>query len=113
MSKRNDEFELVNGTGNVFADLGRPNAEREHLRALLASEIIGVLDKQKLSLVAAEAATGVAATEFSRIRRVKLERFTIDRLMTILEKLDQKVEIELRVTPRMKRRRRIAELTTQ
>jgi hypothetical protein len=33
---REDHFEIVRGSGNVFRDLGHPNADREHLRALLA-----------------------------------------------------------------------------
>jgi len=40
----------------------------------------------------------VAAADFSRIRRVKLDRFAIDRLMTILERLDQRVEVKAKVT---------------
>ena len=41
--------------------------------------------------------TGIAAADFSRIRTAKLDRFTIDRLMAILGRLDQKVEIEVTV----------------
>lgn len=95
-----DEFELVRGSGSVFRDFGNPNAELEQARAILASKIIGVLDERKLSVRAAEKATGVAASEFSRIRNVKLDRFTIDRMITILGKLDQEVEVTIRVTPR-------------
>jgi predicted XRE-type DNA-binding protein len=45
---------------------------------------------------AASELTGTAAADFSRIRRAKLDRFTIDRLMLILNKLDQRVEVEVR-----------------
>ena len=38
--------------------------------------------------------------EFSRIRNVRLDRFTLDRLLTILEKLGQRVELSVTVTPR-------------
>jgi predicted XRE-type DNA-binding protein len=44
---------------------------------------------------AAEAATGIAAAELSRIRNVRLGRFTIDRLIKILGKLDEDVEVTL------------------
>ena len=90
-----DDFELVRGSGNVFADFGRPNAEAEQLKAVLAAQIIRVLDARKLTVRAAEEVTGTAAADFSRIRRVKLDRFTIDRLMMILSRLDQRVEIEV------------------
>lgn len=90
-----DDFELVRGSGNVFADFGHPNAEAEHLKAVLAAQIIRVLDVRGLTVRAAQDLTGTAAADFSRIRRVKLDRFTIDRLMMILSRLDQKVEIEV------------------
>jgi len=45
--------------------------------AVLAAKIINVLDDRKLSVRAAEKQTGVAASEFSRIRNAKLGRFTL------------------------------------
>lgn len=97
----NDEpIELVRGSGNVFADFGYPNADAEHLKASLAAEIIDVLDKRSLTVRGAENLTGIAAADFSRIRKAKLDRFTIDRLMTILNRLDQDVEVKISVHPR-------------
>lgn len=98
MSK-DDDF-IIRGSGNVFRDLGHANADREQLRALLAARIIGVLDQRKLSVRQAQEETGVAAADFSRIRQAKLDRFTIDRLMTILAGLGQQVEVSVRVQPR-------------
>ena len=98
MSK--DDFELVRGSGNVFRDFGVPNADLEQARAILAAKIIGVLDDRKLSVRAAEKLTGIAASEFSRIRSVKLGRFTLDRMITILGKLDQDMEVTIDVKPR-------------
>lgn len=95
-----DEFELVRGSGSVFCDFGNPNAELEQARAILASKIIGVLVERKLSVRAAEKAAGVAASEFSRIRNVKLDHFTIDRMITILGKLDQEMEVTISVRSR-------------
>jgi predicted XRE-type DNA-binding protein len=98
-----EKLEIVRGSGNVFRDFGDPNAELEQTRAILAAKIIGVLDARELSVRAAESLTGVAASEFSRIRNVKLERFTIDRMITILGKLDQDVELTVKVQPRRQR----------
>lgn len=94
------DFELIQGSGNVFADLRLPNPEIEQFRAVLAAKIIGVLDDRSLSVRQAEDLTGVAASEFSRIRRVKLDRFTIDRLLSILDKLGQDIDLDVRVRPR-------------
>jgi predicted XRE-type DNA-binding protein len=91
-----DDIELVRGSGNVFADFGHANAEAEQLKATLAAQIIRVLDARGLTVRAAAELTGTAAADFSRIRRAKLDRFTIDRLMGVLSKLDQRVEVEVR-----------------
>ena len=95
-----DDMEMIRGSGNVFRDLRHPEADREQLRALLAAKIIGVLDARRLTMRAAQEATGVAAADFSRIRNAKLGRFTIDRLMTILAGLGQEVQVSVRVRPR-------------
>jgi len=94
-----DDLELVRGSGNVFRDLGHPNADAEQLRAILAAEIIHVLDERELTVRQAEGLTGIAAADFSRIRRANLSRFTIDRLMTILNRLNRKVEVTVTVQP--------------
>jgi len=90
-----DKFELVRGSGNVFRDFGRVNASVEQASAILAAEIIRPLDKRGLSTREAEKLTGVAHSEFSRIRNAKLERFTLDRMIAILGKLDEDVEVNV------------------
>lgn len=97
-----DDMELIRGSGNVFRDFGYPDAELRQAKALLAAEIVKVLDAQGLSTRQAEARTGIAHAEFSRIRNVKLERFTLDRLLAVLDRLGQQVELSVTVTPRTK-----------
>ncbi len=77
------KLELVHGSGNVFRDLGHPNADVEQIKAILAAQIIIAMDVRKMTARAAEKLTGVTAADFSRIRRVKLDRFTIDRLVSV------------------------------
>jgi predicted XRE-type DNA-binding protein len=95
-----DDVELIRGRGNVFRDFGHADADAEHLKAILAAQIIKVLDAREMTVRGAEAATRIAAADFSRIRKAKLDRFTIDRLMAILGRLDQKVEIKVWVHPK-------------
>jgi predicted XRE-type DNA-binding protein len=95
-----DDSEIIRGSGNIFRDLGHPGADREQLRALLAAQIIGVLEDRHLTARAAHDLTGVAAADFSRIRNANLDRFTIDRLMTILAGLGQQVDVTVKVRPR-------------
>lgn len=95
-----DTIEMVRGSGNVFRDLGLPNADLEQLRAILAARIIKILDEEQLTVRQAQERTGIAAADFSRIRRANLVRFTVDRLMEILRRLGQQVDVEVRVRPR-------------
>ncbi len=101
MSKaRGEALELVHGSGNVFRDFDDPQADILQLKSILAAQIIGILDDRSLSVRKAQQLTGVAASEFSRVRNAKLTRFTVDRLMTILNKLDQEVEVTVTTRPR-------------
>ena len=99
----NDDMEIVRGSGNVFRDFGYPDADVRQAKALLAAQIIKVLDAEQLSTRQAEAKTGIAHSEFVRIRNVNLGRFTIDRLVTILGRLGQEVEFSFTVRPRSRR----------
>ena len=96
---RGEKLALVRGSGNVFRDVGRENADIEQLKALLAAEIIKTLDRDGLTVRAAHAQTGFAAADFSRIRNADLGRFTADRLMSILNRLGSRVEVKIRVRP--------------
>ncbi|QWR77924.1 XRE family transcriptional regulator [Candidatus Magnetomonas plexicatena] len=95
-----DDFELIHGSGNVFRDFGRPNANVEQARAIIAAKIIGTLDERSLSTREAERLTGVSHSEFSRIRNARLKHFTLDRMITILEKLDEDIEVDVIFKPR-------------
>jgi predicted XRE-type DNA-binding protein len=91
------KLDVVRGSGNVFRDLGRENADAEQLKAILAAEIIKALDRDNLSVRAAHRRTRIAAADFSRIRNADLGRCTLDRLMTILNRLGSRVEVKVRV----------------
>jgi predicted XRE-type DNA-binding protein len=91
-------LETVRGSGNVFADLGLDNANIEQAKAVLAAEIIAILDGEGLSVRAAQERTGVTYTDFSRIRNLDLDRFTIDRLMKILGRFNRNVRLEVSVS---------------
>ena len=98
-----DSTEIVRGSGNVFRDFGYPDADVRQAKALLAAQIIKVLDAEELTTRQAEARTGIAHSEFVRIRNVNLARFTIGRLVTILGRLGQEVEFTFAVHPRTQR----------
>lgn len=97
----NDDFELIRGSGNVFHDFGRTNAGLEQARAILAAEIIRTLDVRGLSTREAERLTGISHSEFSRIRNARIDRFTLDRMIAILGKLDEEIEVNATFRPRL------------
>jgi len=94
MSEKN---EVVRGSGNIYRDLGRPDADVRQTKALMASEIVKILDKEKLSVRKAGELTKYNYADFSRIRNADLGRFTIDKLMMILNRLNRRVSVNIRV----------------
>src|SRR5467141_3478156 len=96
---KKEKLEVVRGSGNVFRDLGHKNADAEQFKAILAAEIIKALDRDGLTVRAAHSRTGIAAADFSRIRNADLGRFTVDRLMSIINRLGSRVEVKVRVRP--------------
>jgi predicted XRE-type DNA-binding protein len=94
---KSETLEVVRGSGNVFHDLVRENADAEQFKAILAAEIIKTLDRELLTVRAAHSRTGIAAADFSRIRNADLGRFTVDRLMSIINRLGSRVEVKIRV----------------
>ena len=87
-----EDIEIVKGSGNVFEDFGYADAHVHQFKAQLAAEIIRVLHRKKLSTRQAEKETGVSYADFSRIRNADLSRFTIDKMMKVLGRLNRKVE---------------------
>jgi predicted XRE-type DNA-binding protein len=100
---KNDSNEIVRGSGNVFRDFGYDDADVRQAKALMGAQIMKILADEGLSTRQAEAKTGVSHSEFSRIRQTKFSRFTIDRLMLILARLGQEVELSVSVHPRAPR----------
>ncbi len=94
---KSEKLEVVRGTGNVFRDLRHGSADAQQFKAILAAEIIKALDRDHLTVRAAHARTGIAAADFSRIRNADLGRFTVDRLMSIINRLGSRVEVKIRL----------------
>jgi predicted XRE-type DNA-binding protein len=73
----------------------------QRLKSALAAEICRMLEAGQLSVREAQARTGIAAADFSRIRSSSdLTRFTIDRLMAIINRLGSRVEVAVRLHER-------------
>lgn len=97
---KQEPLEVIRGSGNVYRDLGQDDADVKQFKALLAAEIIKQLDHDSLTVREAHARTGIAAADFSRIRNADLSRFTLDRLVGIINRLGSRVEVKLKVKPK-------------
>ena len=78
---------------------GHPDADVPQAKAVLAGRIIGTPDDEGLSTLKAQAHRGVNQPEFVRIRNGRLGRFTIDRLLIILNKLNRQVDVQVTIRP--------------
>jgi len=96
MTMKKEKLEVVRGSGNIFRDFGDPDADVKQLKAILAAEIIKKLDDSDLSVRKAQQQTGIDASDFTRIRNAKLDRFTVDRLMTIVNRLGSRVDVTVK-----------------
>lgn len=79
------------------SDSGLRESNIRRLKVTLAGEIVKTLDRQGLSVREAHARTGFAAADFSRIRNLDLDRFTIDRLLAIIAGLGDRIQVSVRV----------------
>ena len=110
MASRNAERRapITRGTGNVFADLGFPDAAERQAKLRLAYALNQVLEERKLSQADAARVLGVSQPKVSALCHYKLAGFSVERLMNLLTALDQDVEIETQRKPRSRTAGRIS-----
>ena len=100
--------QVTRGTGNVFADLGFPDAAERQAKLRLAYALNQVLDAGKLSQAEAAKVLGVTQPKVSALRNYKLSGFSVERLMNLLTAVDQDIEIVIRRKPRSRKVGRIS-----
>jgi predicted XRE-type DNA-binding protein len=95
------------GSGNVFTDIGVADPEEALAKAQLASRIREIVRQQRLTQVAAAAVMGIDQPKVSALLNGRLTSFSSERLMRLLTRLGQDVEIVVRSKPRGRERGRI------
>jgi predicted XRE-type DNA-binding protein len=90
-----DELELVRGSDNPFQDASIPDADTELMKADLAAAIMRILRERNMNGPTAARLAEVAEADISRIRKGAIDRFTIDRLVNIHNRLDQGTRIRV------------------
>ena len=81
------------GSGNIFADLGLPDAEIHFLKAQIVSEIYRLTNERKLTQAQAGKLMGITQPEVSRMFKGNFREYSIDRLMSFLTSFDRDVEM--------------------
>lgn len=88
---------LTVSSGNVFTDLGFDEAEAQvlALRADLMAQLERTLKSKRLTQTAAAEILGVSQGRVSDLTRGKVEKFSLDMLVTFAAKLGKPAKITL------------------
>jgi predicted XRE-type DNA-binding protein len=99
---------IVRGTGNVFADLGLPDAGERQTKLRLAYAIHRIVGERGLTQTAAAKLLGINQPKVSALLRYKLAGFSVERLIGFLTALDRDVEIVVKRKPRSRQAARVS-----
>ena len=99
-----DEIAIFVGSGNVFADLGLPNAEELFAKANLVIEIARTIEARRLTQVQAAKLMGIDQPKVSKLLRGDLRGFSTHRILEFLTRLGRDVEIQIEPAKRAPRR---------
>lgn len=94
------KIKIEKGSGNIFADLGLPDAETHFLKAQIVAEIYRLTNERKLTQAQAGRLMGITQPEVSRMFKGNFREYSVERLMGFLTTFDRDVEIVAR--PRRK-----------
>jgi len=95
----NDKIRITESSGNVFEDLGLPNAKDLQFKAGLVIQIARLITSQQLTQVQAARLLGIPQPKLSALMRGDFTGFSTDRLFRILQTLGQNIEIKLSASP--------------
>ncbi len=86
-------IEVFEGSDNIFADLGLPDAETHFVKAQIVAELYRLSNLRKLTQAKSGALMGISQPEVSRLFKGNFRDYLIERLMGFLTAFDRDVEI--------------------
>jgi predicted XRE-type DNA-binding protein len=89
------KIEFEEGSGNVFSDLGIENADELFVRTRVGYCIYKILKEKNLKQREISKLLGMAQTDVSHLMNGHFSRFTMDKLLDLLKRLDRKVTIQI------------------
>ena len=91
-----DNTSITVGSGNVFADLGLPDADDRLLKARVALLIRNLITGEGLNQTAAARRIGIAQSDVSNLIRGRLSGFSLERLLGFARVLGSDIEIKIK-----------------
>jgi predicted XRE-type DNA-binding protein len=88
-----DSMEVYEGSANIFAELGLPDADTHLLKAQIVSEVYRLSNNQKLTQANTGKLLGITQPEVSRMFKGNFREYSVERLMGFLTAFSQDVEI--------------------
>ena len=89
------ETQFEEGSCNVFADLRLKDADELFARAKLGFHVYNLLNAQKLKQKEIVSLLGIKQPEVSHLMNRHFNRFTTDKLLDFLKRLDREVTIQI------------------
>ncbi len=89
------DIKFEEGSGNVYADLGIENSEELFLRAQIGFHVAALIKNRDLKQKDAALLLNIAQPDVSHLMNGHFSRFTTDKLLEFLRRLNQKVTIEI------------------
>lgn len=94
-------------SGNVFADLGFAEPEEELAKAQLVMHIQQAIRRRRLTQVSAASLMGIDQPKVSALLNGRAANFSSERLMRLLTRLGQDVDITIKAKPNRRKQGRI------
>jgi len=88
--------DITEGTTNVFADLGFPDAGDRQTKTRLAIAVNAIVRQRRLKQAETAAILAIPQPKVSALANYRLDHFSVEKLMTFLNALNHDVEIIIR-----------------
>ena len=95
MNPKDEKIEFEESSGNIFADLGLEDADQLFMRSQIGFFIFKILEEKKLKQREIARVLGIAQPDVSHLMNGHFSRFTADKLLDFLRRLDQKVTVQI------------------
>ena len=92
----NVAHDITEGTGNVLADLDLPDAADRQTKTRLAMAVNALLKERRLKQANAATILRIPQPKVSALANYRLDHFSVEKLMSFLNALEQDVEIVIR-----------------